>query len=132
MRLKMMAIALLAAFALAGTASAQQATTRVNIPFDFVVMGKTMPAGDYRVYTDVYSHVLTLEGINKIAKASVLYNASGERVQAPKLQFESVNGVQVLLSAAPGNERLELLRGKQKKQVAKSEQPATSSGSAGN
>ncbi len=36
---------------LAAPALAQSASMKVNVPFDFIVNGKTLPAGEYRVET---------------------------------------------------------------------------------
>lgn len=130
MKLRMIAIALLAAFALVATASAQQAT-RVNIPFEFVINGKAMPAGTYAIQTEEYSHIFKMQGIDKAAAASVLYIPSGSYAKTPRLVFQNVNGTEVLLSAAPSGELLQMPVSKEKTQVAK-KGPGAATNAAGN
>jgi hypothetical protein len=90
---------LAAVFGMAAFAVAGQATTSdqlvVNIPYEFVVGGKTLPAGTYRVSRLSDSNVGELALINVDQHASVLLSASEwEDVHAdkPELQFQQIAG----------------------------------------
>jgi hypothetical protein len=51
------------AFVLAAPVSAQTLALKASVPFDFVVAGRTMPAGDYVLSTDGNSGVLQVRNL---------------------------------------------------------------------
>jgi hypothetical protein len=67
----------------------------VNIPYDFVVAGKTLPAGTYRVnrLSDADHETLILSSFESRARVMVL-STSVESTQAdkPEVSFEQVGG----------------------------------------
>ena len=63
-----MAVSILMAAAAAPMA-AQITTLTANIPFEFVVAGKTMPAGAYEVWKSPTSEMVMLRGINQRTSA---------------------------------------------------------------
>jgi hypothetical protein len=71
MRTKLLKVGVLTAACLVLAAgSARAATLEVNVPFPFVVQGKTMPAGHYRLTDD--------DGLLRLR---------GERARTPPTQF---------------------------------------------
>ena len=52
------------AFVLAAPVSAQTITLKASVPFDFVVGGRTLPAGDYVVRTVSNSGILAVENVS--------------------------------------------------------------------
>jgi hypothetical protein len=96
---------LAAAFGMAAFAMAAKAATSdqlvVNVPHEFVVSGKTLPAGIYRVNRLSDSSVGELALVNVEKHASVLLNASeweDARANQPKLQFQQIAGQYFLSS----------------------------------
>ncbi|HWO36927.1 MAG TPA: hypothetical protein VNO32_49750 [Candidatus Acidoferrum sp.] len=67
----------------------------VNIPYEFVVAGKTLPAGTYRVnrLSDADHETLILSSVESRARVMVL-STSVESTQAdkPEVSFEHVGG----------------------------------------
>ena len=67
----------------------------VNIPYEFVVAGKTLPAGTYRVnrLSDTNRETLVLSSFESRARVMVL-STSVESTQAdkPEVSFEQVGG----------------------------------------
>ena len=57
-------------------ASAQTITLKSSVPFDFMVGGRTMPAGEYVVRTDGRLGVLQVSAANGIAPAFTTINAA--------------------------------------------------------
>ena len=51
--------------AVAFTANSAMAETQVNVPFNFSVNGKSLPAGQYRVQSDKTGDSVTLEGASQ-------------------------------------------------------------------
>jgi hypothetical protein len=68
---------------------------QVNIPCEFVVAGKTLPAGTYRVNRlgDTYEETLVLSSLDSRARVMVL-STTVESTQAdkPEVSFEQVGG----------------------------------------
>jgi len=84
----------MAAFAMAAKASTSDQLV-VNVPYEFVVGGKTLPAGTYRINRVSDSSVGELALVNVENHAGVLLNASeweDARVDQPKLQFQQIAG----------------------------------------
>ena len=50
-RFGVISLLVLAGFCTAGIAQAQNHEVRAKVPFDFAIAGKTLPAGNYRLYT---------------------------------------------------------------------------------
>ncbi|MBV8632771.1 MAG: hypothetical protein JOZ83_17740 [Silvibacterium sp.] len=57
-RFGIISLLVLAGFCTAGIAQAQTREVRAKVPFDFVVAGKTLPAGDYRLYAQPAGTIL--------------------------------------------------------------------------
>ena len=68
---------------------------QVNIPYEFVVAGKTLPAGTYRVnrLTDADEQTLVLSSYDSRARVMVL-STTVESTQAhkPEVSFEQIGG----------------------------------------
>jgi len=93
------AIALLATanFALAGTSFAQSNGVRANVPFDFTVGDKLLPAGTYTI-KEQSDHVIMIRNHDKpIAALSLVNGASNRSPNGGKLKFHRY-GSQYFLS----------------------------------
>src|ERR1700676_2927724 len=71
---------------------------QVNIPYEFVVAGKTLPAGTYRVNrlggTD--EETLVLSSVDSRARVMVLSTSvEGTQTDNPEVSFEQVGGQHV-------------------------------------
>jgi hypothetical protein len=84
-RFGLVSLLVLAGFCTAGLAKAQDHEIRANVPFDFAIAGKHLPAGEYRIYTQSNETFVIINNIDK--KAAVVSMA--RRTEA-----------------APGNSRL--------------------------
>lgn len=95
--------------AAAGTVSAQDALLRANIPFNFVINGKTLPAGDYTVRQNraqgtvvvraadssvgVLSTVLpTVAPFARAGNARLVFHVSGDRYFLEQIWEDASNG----------------------------------------
>ena len=97
----------MAAFAMAAPAATSDQLL-VTIPYDFVVGGKTLPAGTYRVSRVSTTDLGTLLLKNVDNRAGVLLNASeweDVRADKPELRFQQVAG-QHFLSAIETSEHV--------------------------
>jgi len=97
----------MAAFAMAAPAETSDQLL-VTIPYDFVVGGKTLPAGTYRVSRVSTTDFGTLLLKNVDNHAGVLLNASeweDVRADKPELQFQQIAG-QHFLSAIETSEHV--------------------------
>ncbi len=97
----------MAAFAMAAPAETSDQLI-VTIPYDFVVGGKTLPAGTYRVSRVSTTDLGTLLLKNVDNHAGVLLNASeweDVRADKPELQFQQIAG-QHFLSAIETSEHV--------------------------
>jgi hypothetical protein len=84
-----------AAVALAGNCA--MAATRVNVPFNFSVAGKTLPAGGYHIVHDPTSAFVTLRGIDSDDSYTwLLTPGPAEQSQKISLKFDARNGTHVL------------------------------------
>jgi len=93
------AIALLATanFALAGTSFAQSNGVRANVPFDFTVGDKLLPAGTYTI-KEQSDHVIVIRNHDKpITALSLVNGASNRSPNGGKLKFHRY-GSQYFLS----------------------------------
>jgi len=81
-----------------GVAAKGQAVDQivVNIPYEFVVAGKTLPAGTYRVnrLSDIHPEVLILSSFGNRAGAMLLSSIRVESSSAdkPEVSFEQIDG----------------------------------------
>ncbi len=67
----------------------------VNIPYEFVVAGKTLPAGTYRVnrLSDTNEETLVLSSLDNRARVMVLSTAvESTQADKPEVSFEQVGG----------------------------------------
>jgi hypothetical protein len=67
----------------------------VNIPYEFVVAGKTLPAGTYRVnrLSDTNEETLVLSSLDSRARVMVLSTAvESTQADKPEVSFEQVGG----------------------------------------
>ena len=97
----------MAAFAMAAPAATSDQLL-VNVPYDFVVGDKTLPAGTYRVSRVSTNNVGTLLLKNVDNHSGVLLNASeweDARADKPELRFQQVAG-QHFLSAIETSEHV--------------------------
>jgi len=83
--MKKFAIAAFALLAGLSTASlhAQSTEIRANIPFNFTVSGKTLPAGTYRFYS-VHGNTLVIQNVNR--SAGVLSHIDTKDTAQPDLR----------------------------------------------
>jgi hypothetical protein len=96
--------------ALAITAKGQAADQLVvNIPYEFVVAGKTLPAGPYRInrVSDNNERALVISSVENRAAVLVLPSEVASRTSAeqPRVSFQQVGG-QHLLSKIETGERV--------------------------
>jgi hypothetical protein len=93
------AIALIAIanFAMAGASFAQSTGVRANVPFDFTVGNKLLPAGTYTI-KEQSDHVIVIKNHDKPISAVSLVNGDGNRSpNGGKLKFHRY-GSQYFLS----------------------------------
>jgi hypothetical protein len=126
----------LAAMAVAGRAQAIDQVI-VNVPYEFVVAGKTLPAGDYRINRTSTSNVFELALTNVENRTGVLLlsgEVSDTREGKPSVSFEHI-GDQYFLSTIETAEHIFTIpvTTKPAPVVAKNEtSPSTSSSSGSN
>ena len=90
------------AVALAGNSA--MAATRVNVPFNFSVAGKTLPAGGYHIVHDPSSAFVTLRSINSNDSYTwLLTPGPSEYDKKIALKFDDLNGTHVLQSVQYGS-----------------------------
>lgn len=90
--------------AVALAANSASATSRVNVPFEFKVAGKTLPAGGYHVSHDSTGSFVTLRSID--SSASYTWLLAPGQVDGTKkiaLNFDERNGTHVLESIQFGS-----------------------------
>lgn len=77
------------ALAAAGAVHAQSDPVTARIPFDFVVGGRTLPAGNYVIHEDLTRWTVTFqqEKGNGVAVALAMQNEALNRSEAPELVF---------------------------------------------
>ena len=78
--------------------AASSASLRVKVPFDFVVEGHRLPAGDYSIEPDSQSGLLIIQGSGAGHVASVFTTPSGSwnGSSNPSLIFSQSGGDRVL------------------------------------
>ena len=97
----------MAAFAMAASAATSDQLL-VTVPFDFIVGGKTLSAGTYRIDRESTANEGTLLLKNVDNRAGVLLNASeweDVRANKPQLRFQQIAG-QHFLSAIQTSEHV--------------------------
>ncbi len=84
----LLGITILAAMAVTASAQAGRRLT-VHVPFDFVVGGRQLPAGDYSVrrITKESETALMIQSADGRSAATVMTNASGEEPSRAELTF---------------------------------------------
>jgi hypothetical protein len=91
-----------AALALAGNCA--MAATRVNVPFNFSVAGKTLPAGGYNVVHEANSGFVTLRSIESNDSYTwLLTPGPAENDKKIALRFDDSDGKHVLESVQYGS-----------------------------
>jgi hypothetical protein len=91
-----------AAVALAGNSA--MAATRVNVPFNFSVAGKTLPAGAYHIVHDPSSAFVTLRSLESNDSYTwLLTPGPSEYDKKIALKFDDLNGTHVLQSVQYGS-----------------------------
>jgi hypothetical protein len=85
----LLAVCLLAGFAAAGTAAAQDHAARATVPFNFNVGDRWVPAGTYLMTSDMRDPNLILirSEDGRIALLSVTHSDDGRRLNAGRLVF---------------------------------------------
>jgi hypothetical protein len=96
-RIKAIALFAIANFAMAGTSFAQSNEVRANVPFDFTVGDKLLPAGTYTI-KEQSDHVILIKNHDKPIAAISLVNGDANRSpNGGKLKFHRY-GSQYFLS----------------------------------
>jgi hypothetical protein len=96
-RIPAIALLAIANFALAGTSFAQSNGVRANVPFDFTVGDKLLPAGTYTI-KETSDHLIMVQNHDKPITALVLVNGVSNNSQdGGKLMFHRY-GSQYFLS----------------------------------
>jgi hypothetical protein len=96
-RIKAIALFAIANFAMAGTSFAQSNGVRANVPFDFTVGDKLLPAGTYTI-KEQSDHVILIQNHDKPIAAISLVNGDANRSpNGGKLKFHRY-GSQYFLS----------------------------------
>jgi hypothetical protein len=86
-RITAIAFLAIANFALAGTSFAQSTGVRANVPFDFTVGNKLLPAGTYTI-KEQSDHVIVIRNYDKpITALSLVNGASNRSATGGKLTF---------------------------------------------
>ena len=102
LRKAILASAFGAAVALAGNSA--MAATRVNVPFNFSVAGKTLPAGGYHLVHDPSSAFVTLRSLESNDSYTwLLTPGPSEYDKKIALKFDDLNGTHVLQSVQYGS-----------------------------
>ena len=88
----------LLALGLPALKAASGASLRVRVPFDFVVEGHELPAGDYSIEPDSQNGLLIIQGYGSGRVASVFTTPSGSwnGNSSPSLLFSESGGSRVL------------------------------------
>jgi hypothetical protein len=90
--------------AVALTGNSAMAATRVNVPFNFSVGGKTLPAGGYNLVHEPSSAFITLRGIESDDSYTwLLTPGPAESDNKIVLKFHDRNGAHVLQSVQYGS-----------------------------
>ena len=96
-RIKGIALLAIANFAMAGTSFAQSNGVRANVPFDFTVGNKLLPAGTYTI-KEQSDHLIVIQNHDKpIAMLSLVNGDSNRSPNGGKLKFHRY-GSQYFLS----------------------------------
>jgi hypothetical protein len=86
-RINAIALLAIANFAMAGTSFAQSNGVRANVPFDFTVGDKLLPAGTYTI-KEQSEHVIVIKNHDKPIAAVSLVNGDGNKSpDGGKLKF---------------------------------------------
>jgi hypothetical protein len=86
-RINAIALLAIANFAMAGTSFAQSNGVRANVPFDFTVGDKLLPAGTYTI-KEQSDHVIVIKNHDKpISTVSLVYGDSNKTANGGTLKF---------------------------------------------
>ncbi len=86
-RINAIALLAIANFAMAGTSFAQSNGVRANVPFDFTVGNKLLPAGTYTI-KEQSDHVIVIQNHDKpISMVSLVYEDSNKAPNGGALKF---------------------------------------------
>jgi hypothetical protein len=91
-------LALITALFLCATADAADVVIRrAEVPFDFVLAGKVMPAGTYSILrTDLSPDLVIVRNVRTGQSVSALGFPEGKKSQKTELLFDTVDGQNVL------------------------------------
>jgi hypothetical protein len=98
------------------------AKVTANIPFDFMVSGKTLPAGTYTVVQGTSRNTLVIRNkANSVAISAITMEAT-DKTKAPRLVFRSYGNQRFLVQVYDGysGEGQELPKSKAEREAAKS------------
>jgi hypothetical protein len=109
---------------------------QVNIPYEFVVAGKTLPAGTYRVNRlgDTDEETLVLSGLESRARVMFLSTTvESTRADKPEVSFEQVGGRHFLSKIETANHvfTIPVSRSKTLEAAARSHSGTSASGQSG-
>lgn len=84
-------------------ASIMRSGTKAKIPFEFVVAGKTMPAGNYTFDVNANQHLVSIRGENGDAAITFVdrVDVYSDDLLKPRLTFEKKGGKYVLKQVRP-------------------------------
>jgi hypothetical protein len=86
-RFRVISLLVLAGFCTAGIAQAQDRAVRAKVPFNFVVAGKTLPAGNYEFVTQRSSTILIRNADQQIALLSMTRASDASSNYSSRLVF---------------------------------------------
>jgi hypothetical protein len=91
-RITAIALLAIANFALAGTSFAQSKVVQADVPFDFTVSNKLLPAGTYRIQRDSNGFILIENRDKPFAALSVVRKDENKAANGGKLIFHTYAG----------------------------------------
>src|SRR5271167_2975616 len=86
-RIAVIALIVLAGFCTAGSLRAQSHEVRANVPFDFTVGGKQLPAGSYKFFAEPNDTIWIQNGNQQIAVLSRAEEAGYSQKYVSELVF---------------------------------------------
>ncbi len=113
-------LSLIVTLTVLGIAAGLSSTVVANIPFDFNVAGKTLPAGKYTVAKASTQGILIIKNVEKGLAAGVIgQNADGKNDGKAELQFRRYGNQYFLASVTDGNNTSEMLMTKTERKAAR-------------
>jgi len=86
-RIAVIAIIILAGFCTAGSLQAQSHEVRANVPFDFIVGSKHLPAGNYTLVSQSNNLILIRNSDGQLSILTMAYDDDRTAVNASRLIF---------------------------------------------